>query len=74
MKKKGPKSRFVRTAPGTFGLRSWPVQDLSSASKPTMSFTDAAEAVLEASDKHEAMHYKVITKPGSTELLRLTAR
>ena len=73
VKKKGPKSRFVRTAPGTFGLRSWPVQDLSSASKLTMSFTDAAEAVLEASDKHEAMHYKGITEQALAKGLLATS-
>jgi restriction system protein len=63
IKKHGSQSRFIRTAPGTFGLRSWPVQALASIKKQsTMSFTEAAEAVLVASGEHEPMHYKLITK------------
>jgi restriction system protein len=63
IKKNGAQSRFVRTSPGTFGLRSWSVSELASITKPsTMSFTDAAEAVLDASGRHEPMPYKLITQ------------
>jgi restriction system protein len=63
IKRRGNESRFVRTAPGTFGLRSWPVQELAAIKKPSaMSFTDAAETVLGGSTPHEPMHYKAITQ------------
>lgn len=63
IKERGSESRFVRTALGTFGLRSWPVQEIASAKQPSaMSFTDAAEVVPDGSTSHEPMHYKLITQ------------
>lgn len=68
IKNKAGASRFVRTAPGTFGLRVWTTHpataDLppeSTASPAALSFMDAAEHVLQRSDEHQPMHYGVIT-------------
>lgn len=65
IKRKGIKSRFIRTAPGIFGLRRWvPNTDYKSdqqvASK--YSFTDAAELVLDQYADKRPMHYREITE------------
>jgi restriction system protein len=50
IKKKGDHSRFIRTAPGVFGLRRWAGEsdiEISGQDESKYSFTDAAEIVLE---------------------------
>lgn len=71
IKEKGPLSRFQRTAPGVFALRTWGLPEAAVAKprKPasklqpthTLSFTDAAEAVLEQFAQGKPMHYRAIT-------------
>ena len=71
--KRGPASRFVRTAPGMFGLN--PQYDSASVtpgsstqteppivSESPMSFSDAAEHILRESGGREPMHYATITE------------
>lgn len=65
IKRKGIKSRFIRTAPGIFGLRRWEPNadykiDQHVASK--YSFTDAAELVLDQYADKRPMHYREITE------------
>ena len=63
IKKHGDASRFVRTAPRTYGVRDWPKQTLVLPASPeTHSFTDAAEAILAAADTREPMHYRELTE------------
>ena len=73
MKRNGAASRFQRTAPGIFALREWGVEEFTPASnkkknaappksRKTMSFTDAAEHVLEKFGDKKPMHYREITK------------
>jgi restriction system protein len=63
IKKHGKASRFVRTAPRTYGVRDWPKQALVLPASPeTHSFTDAAEAILAAADTREPMHYRQLTE------------
>lgn len=71
----GDGSRFVRPAPRTYGLRSWPTQQIAiPAPKPThMSFTEAAEAVLSRSTDHAPMSYKAITAIALTDGLLTTS-
>lgn len=72
IKKFGEISRFIRTGPGTFALRSWGLDEylLSSKSEKTetkvesgkYSFTDAAELVLDNYAEKQPMHYRDITE------------
>ena len=64
IKKMGENSRFVRTSPGVFGLRSWQVVDDIGPEKPKISkysFTDAAEIILDEYAEKRPMHYRDIT-------------
>jgi len=72
IKHKGPASRFMRTAPGTFALNPHyssglpPTLEAQKADKETakrssMTFTDAAEYVLEHLADRKPMHYRQIT-------------
>ena len=71
----GPASRFVRVSPGLFSLNpnvtpKLPDSDVSphleqeekGAAGESLTFTDAAERVLQASGNQEPLHYNVITK------------
>lgn len=65
VKSRGDGSRFVRTAPSTFALRSAagpPSKSPSPTASPStrMSFTDAAVAVLDGSPDRTPMHYRAI--------------
>jgi restriction system protein len=71
IKRKGNKSRFLRTEPGVFALREWgleehvlskpdPIPGEQAAAK--YSFTDAAELVLENYADKTPMHYREITE------------
>lgn len=70
IKNLGVKSRFVRTAPSTFGLREWGLinfdddvsvqQEVSDIEKHKYSFTDAAEIVLDTLADKKPMHYNDI--------------
>jgi restriction system protein len=65
IKKKGDNSRFVRIAPGVFGLRFWGTNNelrLEQKSTPKYSFTDAAELVLDQYADKRPMHYREITE------------
>lgn len=71
VKSRGDSSRFVRTAPSTFALRSalpttakaaFKAGDKANKPAGPMSFTDAAEGVLKGSLHHEPLHYKAIVK------------
>jgi len=76
MKKFGAGSRFVRTGRGMFALREWKLPAASvpppekksppaPSQKPTtktLSFTDAAERVLQKYSNKQPMHYRVITE------------
>jgi len=63
VKRHGDASRFVRPAPRTYGLRHWPVQAIViPPPRLALSFTDAAEAILAASDTREPMHYRELTE------------
>jgi len=69
VKGRGPASRFVRAAPGVFGLNPEPdphrshIQTIPSEAAPngTMSFSDAAEQILRESGG-QPMHYETITE------------
>lgn len=73
IKTRGAASRFVRTAPSTFGLRSADPaagddDGASAVHMPgRMSFSDAAETVLEASPTPEPMHYRAILKEAMSQ-------
>lgn len=65
IKKKGNSSRFIRTAPGIFGLRHWelnPQPEQEEPNTPKYSFTDAAELVLAQYAEKRPMHYREITE------------
>lgn len=78
IKRRGPASRFQRTDKGTFALRAWGLPEYKvvhavaktrkAPGRPTprpakaMSFTDAAEQVLEQFGHKQPMHYRAITK------------
>ena len=66
-------TRFQRAAPGVFALREWglaehapaqpaPVAPPASEVPPKMSFSNAAEAVLEQYGDRQPMHYREITR------------
>jgi restriction system protein len=64
IKKRGDNSRFVRTAPGVFGLRRWETtagSEIEEISTPKYSFTDAAEFILDEFAEKRPMHYRDIT-------------
>lgn len=62
IKKHGDASRFIRTAARTYDVREWPKQPLVTAAPPeTMSFTDAAEAILLGSREHAPVNYRELT-------------
>jgi len=72
VKKNGAKSRFQRTAPGMYGLRSWGLPErpekpgakpkkAKSAPAERLSFTDATERVLDKLGGKQPMHYRDIT-------------
>ncbi len=71
IKKNGDSSPFIQTAPQTFGLRTGVVaksatpkndRQESKAKKQTLSFTRAAEHVLERFGDKRPMHYRAITE------------
>lgn len=73
IKRRGNKSRFRRVGKGIFGLASWQdsenraerhdIHTQKSVSQPRlMSFTDAAEFVLNHYANHQPMHYRDITE------------
>lgn len=73
IKGKGTRSRFIRTAPGTFALRPSGVSQGAASSPPepqpspthtavSLSFTDAAERVLQELAGGQPMHYREITE------------
>lgn len=71
IKQNGRNSRFQRNKNGTFALRTWSVGDEPAAGgqveKPvpkndTLSFTDAAERVLDRYGTKKPMHYRAITE------------
>ena len=70
--RRGSDSRFQRTEPGVFALRSWGLPEHEVARKKkeaedapdapaTMTFNDAAEYVLDKFGRREPMHYRAIT-------------
>jgi len=74
IKKKGTKSRFQRTGPGIFAIRSWGLPeylvdvgkknslgDVEKKPAKSLSFNDAAEVVLEKYGNKQPMHYRDIT-------------
>lgn len=65
----GTTSPFQRTAPGTFALRPWGLPEYevkstqtSADESSTLSFTDAAEHILNTQQEKRPMHYKQITE------------
>jgi restriction system protein len=68
--KRGPDSPFQRTGKGVFALRSWMLsefqaslpKDVDRPPESRMSFTDAAEAVLEKYAGKQPMHYRAVTE------------
>ncbi|MGF1616810.1 MAG: HTH domain-containing protein [Acidimicrobiia bacterium] len=64
--KKGSESRFVRTAPGVFGLNDGlhDRYDITRSSKPegTLTFLNSAHKVLSENEDRQPMHYKAITE------------
>jgi len=74
IKKRGSNSRFQRTGEGIFALRAWglpefkparpePARTTGKKTVPkTLSFTDAAEQVLERFGNKKPMHYRAITE------------
>ena len=63
LKRHGQDSRFVRVAPNTYGLRSWPGTKLDVAKAAgTMTYLDAAQRILEEEADREPTHYRVITE------------
>jgi len=64
IKKYGRNSRFIRTAPGVFGLSQWDPEVQSKTKEhaiPKYSFTDAAELILDKYAEKRPMHYRDIT-------------
>lgn len=67
IKTRGTTSRFLRTAPATFALRVQGHEPRKPSAGPpkvgtSVSFTDAAEAVLDSEAHGEPMHYKTIVE------------
>ncbi len=65
IKKRGAASPFVRVAPRTYGLRAFgakPIRIKRGGHRATLSFTNAAEKMLEQFAKKQPMHYRAITK------------
>lgn len=74
IQKHGENSRFQRTGPGTFALRTWglpeykvevksksPESEEEQRPAKTLSFNDAAEVVLDKYSNKQPMHYRDIT-------------
>lgn len=70
IKKLGSLSRFMRTEPGVFALRGWGLEEHLIQRKPIsskiplnnqkLSFTDAAELILDAAEEKRPLHYREI--------------
>jgi len=70
IKKHGALSRFMRTGPGVFALREWGLEEylvnrkVSSfqevKGKEKLSFTDAAELILDSAEEKRPLHYRDI--------------
>ncbi len=70
IKKNGSLSRFMRTEPGVFALREWGLEEQHIERKPIssktpsknkkLSFTDAAELILDATEEKRPLHYREI--------------
>ena len=70
IKKHGALSRFMRTGPGVFALRQWGLEEhviqrkVSGLTRPTgtekVSFTDAAELILDSAEEKRPLHYREI--------------
>lgn len=70
IKKNGKLSRFMRTEPGMFALREWGLEEYQPKHKKSLtgtptgnqkvSFTDAAELILDAADEKRPLHYREI--------------
>lgn len=78
IKVRGNASRFVRTAPATFGLREWATHGDGSTSPAHpngdhLSFTDAAQNVLQQSGAKVPMHYGAITSQAIAQGLITTS-
>lgn len=79
IKKNGSSSRFKRVAPGTFAANELgpnpTINNLKTApgKVPTVSFTDAAEQVLERFGNRKPLHYRTITDTALSERLISTA-
>jgi restriction system protein len=62
VKQRGEDSRFVRVAPNTYGLSTWPASRLEAAKAAgAMTYLDAAEKVLETKADREPLSYRAIT-------------
>lgn len=70
IKRRGSRSRFQRTAPSTYALREWGLEEyvgrtvtpkVNSDIQKKMTFNDAAEFVLDLSADHRPIHYREIT-------------
>ena len=61
IKEKGKDSKFIRIQPGVYGLRDWLGDVDDDKSDHRMSFTDAAEFVLDQYANQQPMHYRDIT-------------
>lgn len=72
IKRKGPRSRFMRTDPGIYALREWGLKEYLPAPKSSpqpdeepaarYNFTDAAELVLENYAEKSPMHYREVAE------------
>jgi restriction system protein len=70
IKKHGKLSRFMRTEPGIYALREWGFEEYQPDHKKSrtgtpevnqkVSFTDAAELILDATDEKRPLHYRDI--------------
>lgn len=70
IKKHGKLSRFIRTEPGVYALREWGLEEHklnhkksltgTPATDQKVSFTDAAELILDATDEKRPLHYREI--------------
>jgi len=70
IKKHRDLSRFIRTEPGVYGLREWGMEEHQPTNKKSLSgtparnqkisFTDAAELILDATDEKRPLHYRDI--------------
>lgn len=70
IKKHGSLSRFMRTEPGVFALREWGLEEYFITRKTPgparpigtekLSFTDAAELVLDSAEENRPLHYREI--------------